>query len=452
MKREIIFGFFFFFLSGLGQNVGNPPGDLKMLFVLSSFGTSTPSLNFLNDEWIEAFGANELTSFGMRQQYILGKQLRENYNDFLKDYNQNEVFVYSSDKNRTLMSAQCLLLGLFDQMGPEISEKILKKFTIPPINVTVEEKNMRFAEALPQNYLPVPIHTNNQTFDLITDPFNSCPKTAKFIQNLKSSTEFLGFFSSFNDFLQEINATLSLSQFFGVSELTPEHLFFATEYLISGLYNNAPSPISPDSFQKALKFHDAYSFYSFAFEENRRIMNSGLTNYILRAFQATVGGSLDSKKLHVVSGGPEALASILIGLKITNGSCIIASLNENCLKYPRFSSSLVMELYEKDSVHFSRLLYNGVPLDICHNDSGLCEWRKLQKMLQDDLVEGLDEKCEDVFWRLEQKGSRKYKMMIWLVGVTIFLLGIFLVLLGFQLIREKTKKQNLRLNQKRAFH
>lgn len=47
----------------------------------------------------------ELTSVGMRMQYILGAAIKEDYEDNLIPYNPAEIYVRSVNLNRTLMSA-----------------------------------------------------------------------------------------------------------------------------------------------------------------------------------------------------------------------------------------------------------------------------------------------------------------------------------------------------------
>ncbi|KJH47685.1 hypothetical protein DICVIV_06209 [Dictyocaulus viviparus] len=63
-------------------------------------------------------GWGELTEMGMRQQYALGKVLRKRYIDieepFInKQYNSKQVYIRSTDVNRTLVSAYANLAGMF---------------------------------------------------------------------------------------------------------------------------------------------------------------------------------------------------------------------------------------------------------------------------------------------------------------------------------------------------
>ncbi|GMR51179.1 hypothetical protein PMAYCL1PPCAC_21374, partial [Pristionchus mayeri] len=76
------------------------------------------------ESWPEGLG--ELTKVGMTQQYRLGQWIRARYGKFLGEtWNKDAVYIRSSDYNRTLMSAQAALAGLFpplqdDQFEPSI--------------------------------------------------------------------------------------------------------------------------------------------------------------------------------------------------------------------------------------------------------------------------------------------------------------------------------------------
>lgn len=76
------------------------------------------------DAW--PFGWGELTELGMRQQYALGKLLRKKYIQNPKysllspRYNPKEIYVRSTDVNRTILSAMANLAGMFPEGKPGI--------------------------------------------------------------------------------------------------------------------------------------------------------------------------------------------------------------------------------------------------------------------------------------------------------------------------------------------
>ena len=109
-------------------------------------GTFINKTDELGGKW-ENYGA--LTNIGIKQQFLLGKKNRKYYNNFIsKEYNPNEIKVYSTNYNRTIMSAQAQLLGFYNnfslnnkQKFDDIIEKVQKEdefilnTIIPQINL-----------------------------------------------------------------------------------------------------------------------------------------------------------------------------------------------------------------------------------------------------------------------------------------------------------------------------
>ena len=63
------------------------------------------------------YNSGELTAVGMRQHCNFGRMLRRDYIEGLgflsKEYVAGEIKVYSTDVNRTLMSVQSQLMGMY---------------------------------------------------------------------------------------------------------------------------------------------------------------------------------------------------------------------------------------------------------------------------------------------------------------------------------------------------
>ena len=113
--------FIFIFFIILNKSLLKEESDEKLLFVWEHFRhgargsyKSFDYINWkdiLNEKWK---GAGELTPIGMRMHYLLGVATRKKYNHFLSPvYNPNEIFVISTNVNRTLISAYSNLQGLF---------------------------------------------------------------------------------------------------------------------------------------------------------------------------------------------------------------------------------------------------------------------------------------------------------------------------------------------------
>ncbi|KAM3723061.1 putative acid phosphatase [Dirofilaria immitis] len=67
-----------------------------------------------NDEKSWEIGLGELTVDGIWQAYRLGKLLRQRYDGFLSEtFKTSEIYIRSTDSNRTLMTANAVLQGLY---------------------------------------------------------------------------------------------------------------------------------------------------------------------------------------------------------------------------------------------------------------------------------------------------------------------------------------------------
>lgn len=114
------------------------------------------------DKWPDGLG--QLSTIGMQQEYGLGAWLAQRYQDFLGTrYTPSEVYYRSDDEDRTLMSAESQLAGLF-----------------PP------DSTRKFNDSL--DWQPIPVHT----VELETDPViyvPSCGKYTKLLNEVMQSDE-----------------------------------------------------------------------------------------------------------------------------------------------------------------------------------------------------------------------------------------------------------------------
>lgn len=77
---------------------------------------------------------------GIARQYQLGQWLREKYNNFIpKFYKSADTYIYSSDMDRTLMSASANLAGLYPPGPTQIWNKFLPWQPIPVHSNNVDE-------------------------------------------------------------------------------------------------------------------------------------------------------------------------------------------------------------------------------------------------------------------------------------------------------------------------
>lgn len=85
-----------------------------------------------------------MTRLGIEQSYHLGQLIRRRYASFLPvGYSANEFYIRSSDRNRTLMTAQVILAGMFPRLGMNYTDQInpIPVHSVPFENDRVTHEN-----------------------------------------------------------------------------------------------------------------------------------------------------------------------------------------------------------------------------------------------------------------------------------------------------------------------
>ncbi|XP_074765567.1 lysosomal acid phosphatase isoform X2 [Athene noctua] len=121
---------------------------------------------FQESAWPQGFG--QLTQVGMRQQWELGQALRRRYRGFLSDtYRRREIFIRSTDCDRTLMSAEANLAGLYPPEGQQMFN--------PNIS-----------------WQPIPVHTVPESEErLLKFPLTPCPRYEQLQNETRHSAEYI---------------------------------------------------------------------------------------------------------------------------------------------------------------------------------------------------------------------------------------------------------------------
>lgn len=109
----------------------------------------------------------------MQQEYSLGQWLRRRYNNYLSStFNVNDIYVQSSDVDRTLMSAQSTLAGFY-----------------PPFSNKIWNRNLLWQ--------PIPVHTKPVGMDyLIAGQVPTCPSFENASKEYMASDEMKQFENS----------------------------------------------------------------------------------------------------------------------------------------------------------------------------------------------------------------------------------------------------------------
>ena len=163
--------------------------NVKYVFQISAQGSHTPaqSLSLAKNPDEEPKQLNYVTPLGIRQQYMIGNELRYRYieetKDFLDDlYNITQPFLQTSWNDTSILSAQAMMLGIYPpKKNNYVLEEHQKYNAVPPIEgfdfkPWIDEMGL---EALPYQTTIFPIQMNGWSYDymLALDDIN-CPARA----------------------------------------------------------------------------------------------------------------------------------------------------------------------------------------------------------------------------------------------------------------------------------
>lgn len=193
-------------------------GELIFSHILYRHGDRAPAMAYPNDPYSDASNWpvpwGELTVRGMQQHFALGKWLRQRYGNVLlsEQYTPNEIYIRSTDVDRTLQSSESNLAGLYPPHGNQVW------------NADIE-------------WQPIPVHTVAAVDDwLIGASVPECPVYDEAMQSFVTTGEFLELLNESKSIMQYISENSGLPIPFTLAGLSYILLVRDTLY-IEDLYN-----------------------------------------------------------------------------------------------------------------------------------------------------------------------------------------------------------------------
>lgn len=303
-------------------------------------------------------------------------------------YNSSEIFVRSTNVNRTIISAYSQLMGLYPYgNGPEIPEGINKNLLFPPIEINfngsingekddyLEKDNDKFTyelenkkEALPNKFQPIPVHTieNDKEYLLRAWDRKTCPVNLNWQEEQYNTL-----------FFKKLDQDFLLTKAY-VSNLTSIPIENVTLILVQQVFdsfntfiwNNKENELPPDfkgEVKKNMTFINdiIYYFLDFGSEKQKRFLNGPLFNEIALLFEKKLNHTID-KKLILLSAHDMTVMQVLTGLNLTGYEClyekwVTKNENKNCLSFPPYASNIFFELHENEKTKkfFVDVIYNS---------------------------------------------------------------------------------------------
>uniref|UniRef100_A0A2I3HRJ4 Lysosomal acid phosphatase n=1 Tax=Nomascus leucogenys TaxID=61853 RepID=A0A2I3HRJ4_NOMLE len=311
----------------LGVNlVVMPPTQarsLRFVTLLYRHGDRSPVKTYPKDpyqeeEWPQGFG--QLTKEGMLQHWELGQALRQRYHGFLNtSYHRQEVYVRSTDFDRTLMSAEANLAGLFPPNG-------MQRFN-PNIS-----------------WQPIPVHTVPISEDrLLKFPLGPCPRYEQLQNETRQTPEYQNENSRNAQFLDMVaNET-------GLTDLTLETVWNVYDTLFCEQTHGLRLPpwASPQTMQRLSRLKD----FSFRFlfgiyqQAEKARLQGGVLLAQIRKNLTLMATTSQLPKLLVYSAHDTTLVALQMALDVYNG------------EQAPYASCHIFELYQEDSGNFSVEMY-----------------------------------------------------------------------------------------------
>ncbi|NWQ81260.1 PPAP phosphatase, partial [Columbina picui] len=294
--------------------------ELKFVVAVFRHGDRTPIVNFPTDlhkesEWPQGFG--QLTKTGMQQLFELGRYMRERYANFLNStYNRQEFYIQSTDYDRTIMSAQSYLSGLFPPTSSEIWNPDLL-------------------------WQPIPVHVLQKSTDRsLHFPLPDCPRFDELQNETQTSSEFQNRIQPYMDFLQTmaVNTGLELNH---LKILDNFQLWNTYDTLHCEGIHNYTLPVWAtkdviDKMEKLAELSLLSLFGLYKTEEKSRLQGGVLVNTILNSIKQAANSS-KQRKMEIYSAHDTTIGAIQIALNIFNG------------KLPPYAACQFFELYQESS-------------------------------------------------------------------------------------------------------
>ncbi|NXJ09130.1 PPAP phosphatase, partial [Odontophorus gujanensis] len=311
---------FIFYVTFILLQQGTAERELKFVVAVFRHGDRSPVINFPTDlhkesEWPQGFG--QLTKTGMQQLFELGQYMRKRYSNFLNStYNRKEFYVQSTDYDRTIMSAQSYLSGLF-----------------PPTSSQIWNPELLWQ--------PIPVHVVTKSTDRkLHFPLRDCPRFDQLQNETQTSNEFQSRIQPYMDFLQTIavNTGLELNH---LKILDNFQLWNTYDTLYCESIHNYSLPVwatkdAVDKMEKLAELALLSLFGVYKREEKSRLQGGVLVNIILNSIKQATNTSKE-RKMEVYSAHDTTIGAIQIALNIFNG------------KLPPYAACQFFELYQESN-------------------------------------------------------------------------------------------------------
>lgn len=300
--------------------------SVKYAAIIFRHGDRTPVEPYPTDPWRNQslwpvkFG--ELTNIGKMQHYEFGKFLRQRYSHLLSsDFDPSQIYVRSTDVDRTLMSAQANLAGLY-----------------PPSGNSVWNSDLMWQ--------PIPVHTVPAADDEVLAMEKPCPAYDKEYAKLTSSKDFVERLNKYQSLMEYLSAYtgMKVKTYYDIEEI------YNVLY-IESLYNFTLPKWTESVYPDKMREPSCYSFTTPTGTPLLSRLKVGpvlkdISTHLVKAMNAEGG---KHRKLQMYSAHDLNIGSVLHALGLYDGNC------------PCYTSAVFFELIidNSTSTHYVKISYRN---------------------------------------------------------------------------------------------
>lgn len=363
--------------------------ELVFVNIIYRHGDRTPVDPYPTDPYNSSYwpqGLGQLTNIGKRQHFKLGKWLRQRYSTFLPEkYCLNDIYVRATDVDRTLMSAESNLAGLYSPIGSDVWDETIK-------------------------WQPIPVHTVPEKADAVLAGKKHCPRFDMEVQALLQDDEFKRISLELKP-LYDYVSNHSGKPIFDIQTL---------EYLYNTLYienlNKLKLPDwTKDIFPEKLLPWAYLSFQIYCYTAPLQRLKVGplMTEVVNRLVNKSEGILKPDRKMWIYSAHDTTVANVLMAFGAFEPHC------------PPYASTIILELRLSATIGYyvSAFYKNGTdahPISILSCESK-CPLEKMQTLLDPIMLSSSE-------WEKECQ-SLSAPVVSTIVAIAVVSCGILLLLL-----------------------
>ena len=296
-------------------------------------------------------GLGQLTTIGIQQQYALGEFFRQQYTPglFFPNYTSNQVYVVSTKLDRTIMSAQSQLAGLFPPSGDQIFKLSLA-------------------------WQPVPVHVVcKRDINILRGKDAYCPEYKKLMLNYHNTKEYIEMSTKYADLLNTIStATHSTVTMYNIDTYI-DTVFCDKQHNLS-----IPSWAS-DNYDTLIHLLN-WTWKKYQDSREKLLLSGGrFLSEFWSKMDNKMNGSTPAMKAYFYSAHDSTLVTVTSALNIWNGL------------QPPYAAAIIAELIREENDWFIQFLYknesDSPPYPLFIRDCGYkCPVERLRQLTADVTV------------------------------------------------------------------